>query len=65
MALLGCILTFLIFFFLLYWVFLKYKKGLLMITFTMLSKIPFFKKKDRCIYRETKGKSAGNRPAHY
>ena len=45
MALLGCILTFLIFFFLLYWVFLKYKKGLLMITFTMLSKIPFLRKK--------------------
>ena len=42
-ALIGCILTFVIFFLLLYWVFLKYKKGLLMISFKLLARIPFIK----------------------
>lgn len=44
-ALIGCILTFLIFFLLLYWVFLKYKKGLLMVTFGLLSRIFFLRKR--------------------
>ncbi len=43
-ALIGCIATFVIFFGLLYWVFIKYKKGLLMVTFRGLGRLPFMKR---------------------
>lgn len=45
LALAGCIATFIIFFALLYWVFVKYKKGLLMVTFNWLAGLPFLKKR--------------------
>jgi uncharacterized membrane protein YbhN (UPF0104 family) len=42
-ALIGCIATFVIFYGMLHWVFAKYKKGLLMVTFNWLAKWPFIK----------------------
>lgn len=45
MALIGCIITFIVFFLLLYWIYKKYKKGLLVVTFKLLAKVPFLKNK--------------------
>jgi uncharacterized membrane protein YbhN (UPF0104 family) len=44
-ALIACVITFLVFYLMLYWVFKKYKKGLLIVTFGVLAKIPFLKKR--------------------
>lgn len=44
-ALVLCLITFAVFFSLVYWVFIKYKQGLTWITFRSLAKIPFLKKK--------------------
>ena len=42
-ALIACAAIFIIFFLMSYWVFTKYKKGLLLVTFTALSKVPLIK----------------------
>jgi uncharacterized membrane protein YbhN (UPF0104 family) len=44
-ALIGCIATFIIFYGMLHWVFAKYKKGLLMVTFKGLARLPFLKQR--------------------
>lgn len=44
-ALIACLATFLVFFGLLFWVFKKYKKGLLVVTLSAVAKIPFLKKR--------------------
>jgi uncharacterized membrane protein YbhN (UPF0104 family) len=41
----SCLVTFAIFYFAVYWMFKKYKKGLLMITFGSLARLPLIKKK--------------------
>lgn len=46
-ALIGCIATFVIFYGMLHWVYAKYKKGLLMVTFNWLAKWPFIKGRAR------------------
>ncbi len=44
-ALIACCVTFAMFYLMAYWVFKKYKKGLLVITFTAIGKLPFLKRR--------------------
>lgn len=44
-AIIACTVTFAVFFLMAFWVYKKYKKGLLVVTFTALGKIPFLKKR--------------------
>jgi hypothetical protein len=44
-AIVACTATFAVFFFIAFWVYKKYKKGLLVVTFNAIGKIPFLKKR--------------------